>query len=92
MLQEILNTNREYPKINFIVIDIPLGFKKYEYDEWFKNNFDGNSGIWIGGNIAQQFTIKTTSQPLSMAMLGNDYAICVKNGNPVAVKIVNEIK
>ncbi|MBR6288494.1 MAG: type VII secretion protein EssC [Acholeplasmatales bacterium] len=92
VFQDILNNNKEYPKMNFIVFDIPFGFKKYEYEEWYKNNFDGNSGIWVGGNLAQQFTIKTNTQPASMALLGNDYIVGVKNGFPTAVKTVNEIK
>ena len=92
MFQQILNNNRENPKINFITFDIPFGFKKYDYEDWFKNNFDGNNAIWIGGSIAQQFVVKTSTQPASLAMLTNDYAVIVKNSVPVAIKIINEIK
>ena len=92
MFQQILNNNRENPKINFITFDIPFGFKKYDYEDWFKNNFDGNNAIWIGGSIAQQFVVKTSTQPAALAMLTNDYAVIVKNSVPVAIKIINEIK
>ena len=92
IFQEILNHNREYPKLNFITFDIPYGFKKYEFDEWFKNSFDSNNAIWIGGSISQQFVIKTTTQPASLALLNNDHAVVVKNGMPIVVKIINEIK
>lgn len=92
IFKTILDNNREYPKINFITFDIPLGYKKFEYEEWYKDNFDGNNGIWVGGSIAQQFVIKTITQPVSLSTLNNEYAVVVKNGIPTAVKTINEIK
>ena len=90
--KEILANNKEYPKVNFILIDIPSGFKKYEYEDWYKNNFDTNNGIWIGQGLSQQFVLKTIVQQAMLSNINNQYAIVIKNGVPILIKILNEIK
>ncbi|MGM9877836.1 MAG: type VII secretion protein EssC [Bacilli bacterium] len=90
--KKILTDNKEYAKINFIFIDIPISFKKYEFDEWYKSNFDGNNGIWIGGGLYQQFVLKTSIQRTSLGNIDNTRAIVIKNGLPIEVKLINEVK
>ncbi len=92
IFRKILNNQKEALKINFVLVDIPSAFKKYEYEEWYKNNISGNDGLWIGNNISQQFVIKTTIQPTSINMIDNEYGVVVKSGMPVVIKLINEIK
>ena len=90
--KEILNNNKETAKINFIFVDIPSAFKKYEYDDWFKGIVNQSEGIWIGGGVTQQFLIKLTIQLTSLSNITDDYGVYVKNGVPVIIKMVNEVK
>ena len=92
MFKDILSTNKEIAKTNFVFIDIPSAFKKYEFDEWFKNAANTNDGIWIGGGVTQQFLIKLTLQLTSFSNITNEFGVYVKNGMPVIIKMVNEIK
>ena len=92
IFKEILSHNKEYPKINFILVDIPSGFKKYEYEEWYKGNFDPNNGIWIGPGLSQQFVLKTITQSASLSTIALNYAVVIKDGIPTIVKLINEIK
>ncbi len=92
MFKTILNNQKEALKINFIFVDIPSSFKKYEYEDWYKNNINDNTGLWIGPNISQQYVIKTIIQPNSMNLIENDYGVVVNNGIPVVIKLLNEIK
>ncbi len=90
--KKILNDNREYAKINFMFIDIPISFKKYEFDEWYKNSFDGNNGIWVGAGFNQQFVLKTSIQRVTLGSIDKGHIIIVKNGIPINVKLINEVK
>lgn len=92
MFTKILKNQKEVLKLTFIFIDIPAAFKKYEYEEWYKECINSNDGIWIGSGITSQYTIKLSTQPNKINTIENDYAVVVKNGIPSIVKIVNEIK
>ena len=92
VFMEILDNQREALKINFVFIDIPSSYKKYEYEEWYKNNINNSEGIWIGPGVTNQYTIKLSIQPSGISTIDNDYIIVVKNGIPTIVKSINEIK
>ena len=92
MFKEILNHNRETLKINFVLVDIPSSFKKYEYEEWYRNNFNSDDGLWIGFGVTQQFAIKLLIQSTKLSNIDNDYCVVIKNGMPEIVKLINEIK
>ena len=92
IFKDILATNKEIAKINFIFIDVPSAFKKFEYDDWFKGAANTNDGIWIGGGVTQQFLIKLTLQLTSFSSISNEYGVYVKNGMPTIIKTINEIK
>ena len=79
-------------KINFVFVDVPSSFKKYEYEEWYKSNFDLDDGIWIGFGVTQQFVIKLNLQTAKLSNIDNEHAIVVKNGMPMLIKLVNEFK
>ena len=90
IFKDILKHNKEALKINFIFVDIPSSFKKYEYDEWYKSNFDTDDGIWIGFGVTQQFVIKLSLQSAKFSNIDSEYAVIVKNGMPIMIKLMNE--
>jgi len=92
IFKQILSNNKEVLKITFVLVDVPSSFKKYEYEEWYKNNFDTDDGIWIGIGVTQQFVIKLLVQNAKISNIDNDYAIIVRNGMPEIIKLINEIK
>ena len=92
IFKEILSHQKEALKIIFVLIDLPSSFKKYEYEEWYKNNVNASEGIWIGLGVTSQYVLKLNIQPSGINAIDNNYAICIKNGMPTVVKIINEIK
>ncbi len=92
IFMDILVHNKETAKINFIFVDIPSSFKKYEYDDWYKNAANTTEGIWVGGGVTQQFLIKLTIQLTSLSNIPDDFGVFVKNGMPTIIKLLNEIK
>lgn len=87
IFKEIINHNK-----NFVFIDVPSWFKKFEYEEWYKNNVDTDDGLWIGSGVVQQYALKILIQPAGIANIENDFGIVLKNGMPTVVKLINEIK
>ena len=92
IFKTILEHNRETLKILFVFIDVPGSFKKYEYEEWFKNNVDTNDGLWLGGGVTQQYLIKLLVQPSGLSNISDEYGVVVRNGMPTVIKLLNEIK
>ncbi len=89
LFKEILDHQREVLKLTFVFIDIPASFKKYEYEEWYKNDINNNDGIWIGNGVNGQYTIKLSIQPNGIGSIGDEYAVVVKNGMPTVIKFIN---
>ena len=92
IFKEILNNNTDTLKINFVFVDIPSSFKKYEYEDWYKKCVNTNDGLWIGSGVTQQFVLKMTIQPSGIATIDNEYGILIKKGIPSIIKLINEIK
>jgi len=92
IFKEILKHNKEALKINFVFLDVPSSFKKFEYEDWYKGNFDTDDGIWIGAGVIQQFVIKLSIQTAKLSNIDNEYAIVVKNGTPSMIKLINQFK
>ena len=91
-LQKILLDNSEFPKINFVLVDVPSGFKKFEYEDWYKKSFDNSNGIWVGPGLGQQFLIKTVSASNAISSVSLEYGVIIKNGTARAFKLINEFK
>ncbi len=92
VLKDILASNKEVAKINFIFVDVPSSFKKFEYDDWYKAAVNPIDGIWIGGGVTQQYLIKLSIQLTSFSNINEEFGVFVKNGMPTIIKMVNEIK
>ena len=84
--------NSEFPKINFVLVDIPSGFKKFEYEDWYKKSFDNSNGIWVGPGLGQQFLIKAVSVSNAISSVSLEYGVIIKNGTARAFKLINEFK
>ena len=91
-LQKVFADNKEEPKFNFIFIDIPSVFKKFEYEEWYKNSVDPGNGIWVGPGLGQQFVLKANNQLTSFSAISTEYACILKNGSATVAKLINKIK
>ena len=92
IFQEILVNNKDILKNIFVLVDVPSAFKKYEFDQWYKNVVDNDDGIWIGMGVTQQFAIKLLIQSTKLSTIDNEYAVIIRNGMPTVIKLINEIK
>lgn len=91
-LQKVFTDNKEEPKFNFVCIDVPATFKKYEYDEWYKSSFDSGNGIWVGPGFGQQFVLKAQNNLTAFSTINTEYACVIKNSSATVTKLINKIK
>ncbi|MCI5836099.1 MAG: type VII secretion protein EssC [Firmicutes bacterium] len=86
LFKEAKKTN----SFNFIIIDNESSIKKYNYDDWYRNNGVGNSGIWLGSGITEQYVIKIAKMDRKLYQeIKSDFGYKVENGIPVLVKLIN---
>ena len=88
----LLQNSSDIAKICFILVDVPAGFKKYEFEAWYKSAVNPNYGIWIGSGFTQQFVLKSLMSQNAMSNIESDYGVIVRNGVPLVVKLLNEVK
>ena len=78
--------------MNFVYFDVPGSFKKYEYEDWYKQSMDTTNAIWVGPGVGQQFLVKISNSLSSYSAIDKEHAMVVQNGNALIVKLINEIK
>lgn len=88
----ILNKAKETLKIHFVFIDIPAGFKPYEFEQWYKSTINSSSGLWVGDGFAEQYLIKPTKVLQDYyAVIGNNYGYITENGQVKFIKILEKM-
>lgn len=88
----ILNKAKETLKVHFVFIDIPSGFKPYEFEAWYKASINPSSGLWVGDGFAEQYLIKPTKVIQDYyAIIGNNYGYIVENGQVKFIKILEKM-
>lgn len=86
---EVLKKAEESAEYNFIIIENPNKLKNHEYDEWYKNFVNKESGIWVGDGIEDQFLINVTSDRADLVnYCGCSYGYVIEDGYAKMIKLV----
>ena len=85
---ETLRKAEESGKYSFIIMDNVNKLKNHEYETWYKNYVSGDTGIYIGNGIDDQFTISISDRKDIVNNCGRSFGYVIKNGNPVLIKLV----
>ena len=89
----LLTKSKDSLKIHFIFIDIPSGFKPYEFEMWYKNCINPSCGLWVGDGFGEQFLIKPTKVIQSYYdVIGNNFGYIVDNGQVDFIKVIEKMK
>ena len=90
ILTNLYNKSLKLPIINIVAIDYIEGFKKIEFDPWYKLMNNPDHAIWIGEGLGSQYAIKLTRtvDKLLQAPLKNDFGFTVVNGKHHFVKVL----
>lgn len=89
---EILSKAEELENYNFIIIDNFNKLKNRQYDEWYKKYILGDSGIWVGNGINDQYLINTNCNRNDLINnCGNSFGYVIENERPILIKLLGMI-
>ena len=89
VLESMLIKGYETKKVCFVLVDTADQLKSYEYNDWYKKSITKNSGIWLGGGINEQSTIKVSRMPsVAKREIPNNFGFVIKQGTARYVKLV----
>lgn len=87
--QEMLKKAEELGNYNFIIVDNATRFKNHEYDEWYKEYLSGDTGIWVGKGMSDQFLININSSNNDIQNnCGESFGYVIKQGEPDLIKLL----
>lgn len=88
-LNEDLAIIKESKKCSFILIDNANRLAQHTFDEWYMNNIEENTGIWVGNGIQEQTLLSLDINSSNIDnKCGKTWGYLVKDGNSTAVKLV----
>ena len=86
---EILARTSSLGNYTFLLVDSLARFKNHEYDSWFKDYFPGDTGIWIGNGMQDQYLINYSA---NMGKIENNcrnsFGYMIVSGEPTIVKLL----
>ena len=87
----LLKKAEETDICNFIIVDNAVRLKNHGYEEWYKSFVMGDSGIWVGNGITDQYLISTNVSSFDKEIVNNcgrSIGYAVKQGNVKQVKLL----
>lgn len=85
----LLKEAEQLKNYSFVLIDNFNKIKSHEYNEWYKNYVSGDSGIWVGNGVGNQYLIKVSASYKSMPNnCGNSFGYLIKQENATMIKLL----
>ena len=76
--------------IRFIMVETIDQIKSISYEAWYKASIDLSAGIWIGNGIANQFTLKVTTNARTLRVeIEPNFGYVIKKGKATLVKFIS---
>ena len=76
--------------IRFVVVETIDHIKSISYEAWYKASVDLAAGIWIGNGIANQFTLKVTTNARTLrAEIDPKFGYVIKKGKATLIKLIS---
>lgn len=88
-LREMLNQAEDLESCKFIIVENASKLKNHEYDEWYKMYVQGDTGIWIGNGVNDQYLIRINTIGNDIINnCGNSFGYVIKQGEPIIIKLL----
>ena len=89
LLDEIFSNLKTYKNNSFIIYDDYNSYKSLEMENWFRDNVDQTTGIWLGDNADNQLAIKMPNLTLDdKRIMFKQIGYIVKNNSHTIVRYV----
>ena len=85
---EVLEMAEKLGNYNFVIIDGFSKIKNREYDEWYKKYLTGDSGIWVGNGISDQYLISIDNDENIVNNCGNSFGYLIEQEQAQMIKLL----
>ena len=86
---DIFNNIKSYKNTSFIIYDDYNSYKSLEMEDWFRDNIDQTTGIWLGDNADNQLSIKMPNLTLDdKRIMFDQIGYIVKSNSHTIVRYV----
>ena len=85
----MLKKAEEKENCKFILIENASKLKNHEYDEWYKKYVQGDTGIWIGNGVDDQYLIRlNTIGNEIIKNCGSSFGYVINQSEPTMIKLL----
>ena len=89
--QQFITECKTRNNFKYIIIDTIDVLKSISFETWYKGNSDASEGIWLGNGIANQFTLKvTTNSRVLRADVEPGFGYCIQKGKANLIKLMSD--
>ena len=86
---QLLHNTENLKNYRFILVDNNSKFKNREYDQWYKEYISGDTGIWIGNGVNDQYLISISNMGNRLNnRCGESFGYIIKQGEPICIKLL----
>ena len=86
---ELLKKCEELENFSFVIVDNVAKIKGCQYDSWYKEYITGDTGIWVGNGINDQYLLSVNSSGKRInSECGQSYGYLVWQGKPTCIKLL----
>ena len=86
--EEILSKAKDKQKYSFVIVENVNKIKNYAYEDWYKNYFDNDKGIWIGNGFDDQYLINLVERKGIKNKIGRSFGYIVRAGEFRQIKLI----
>ncbi len=88
-LLNILKKTNELGNFSHIIVENVTRFKNHDYDEWYKTFVTGDSGIWVGNGLDDQYLINITANRRNIVNnCGPSFGYLISQGDFKMIKLI----
>ena len=89
-INDLFNEVKKSERIHVVINDDQNQIKSLSYEEWFKNLFSINDGLWIGKGVSDQSLIRITTITKEMREdLKNNMGYLINENYGTLVKLID---
>ena len=86
---ELINNCKKNGNIKMFIVDTIDSIKTLNFESWYKDSVDLAEGIWLGNGIANQFTLKvTTNSRLLRVEVQPGFGYIINKGKAELIKLM----
>ena len=87
----LIDNCKKNKNIKFFIVDTIDTIKTINFEQWYKSSVDLSEGIWLGNGIANQFTIKvTTNARILRAEIPAGFGYVISKGKATLIKLMSD--